>query len=92
MTPRLRRYRDDQIGGSRPVNQLVEPVQPAEYGNGVRPGTNGKLAPVEPGARGFVVSSVHETDDRDASLGVTFQMLQQLASIPPGTDENDPTL
>src|SRR5271165_3992757 len=39
-----------------------------------------------------MVARVHEADDRDASPRVVFQMLQQLASVSPGTDENDPAL
>ena len=39
-----------------------------------------------------MVTRVDEADDRDASPGVAFQMLQQLASVSPGTDENDPAL
>src|SRR5271165_2527277 len=39
-----------------------------------------------------MVARVHEADDRDASPRVVFQMLQQLARVSPGTDENDPAL
>ena len=80
----------DHVRGSRPIDQLVEAVEPAENRDRVRPGMDGQVAAPEPRPGQVVVAGVDEADDRHAPAGCRLQVMQQLPGVAPGTDQDDP--
>ena len=84
--------RDDHVGGSRAVDQLVEGIEPAQDRNRVDSGMNCQMAAAEPRLRRVVVAGVDEPDDGHAPAGTFVQLPEQFPGVAAGTDHDDPVL
>jgi hypothetical protein len=76
VTPWLLRNGHDHIGGTRPINGLVEAVDPPKDGNGVRSRVHRQMAPSKPRLGKLVVAGIHESHDRYSWRGRSLQVMQ----------------
>jgi hypothetical protein len=83
VTPWLLRNGHHHIGGTRPIDGLIEPVEPPENRHGVGSRVDGEMAATQPGLGELVVTGIHESDDCHSPGGSSLQVMQQLPRVAP---------